>query len=225
MGGDVVAVMRESLLDGEEILEALPQNPEVLVALLRPFVEDGQERAYLDAVDECLARGGDVTWRLLLAYGNVCLQVGEGERLRERMNTLGPLPDPESESERLHQRSRAHLSLGDGPRALDDARQARNRSRSPRHAEHLGDVLLSRGSASDAVLAFRDSLGIVASGTGSVETRARLYRKIGEAEEKQGRVEKAYDAYRLALQLDPEEPYAKRRMSEMKEAAGVQPAG
>jgi tetratricopeptide (TPR) repeat protein len=217
---EVVSLMRDHLFGAGEILDLLPPRSEVFAALQQAFVEDGLEARYVDAVETSLVTPIHITPRLLSAYGNVCLRIGAATRLRDRMDLLGPLEDAEAEAERLRQRSRAHLALRDPLSAIADARQARDRRPSLPYAEHLGDTLLSAGSESEAVLAFRDALGIVASGSGKVGTRARLYRKIGQAEEQQGRVDKAYDAYKLALQLNPEEPFAKRRIRQMEEAAG-----
>jgi hypothetical protein len=44
---------------------------------------------------------------------------------------------------------------------------------------------------------------------------------IGEAEELRGEPARAYDAYRMALKLHPEESHARKRVAEMERAAGL----
>ena len=133
--------------------------------------------------------------------------------------------EPDVEAERLRQRSRAHLALDDPVPALTDARQARDRVLSPSYVEHLGDVLLSTGSAAEAIEAFRVALGLVARGGGNPATRVRLYSKLGQAEERRGSMARAYDAYKLALRLDPDDALSRRRIEEMQKAAGLIPSG
>ena len=69
--------------------------------------------------------------------------------------------------------------------------------------------------------AFQEAIGLLAKKGGAENYRAVLYRKIGQAEEISRRPDKAYDAYRRALELNPEEPVAKRKIREMREAAGI----
>ena len=223
MSKKVVRLLRENLLAAEEILRVLPGEPEVLVALQSAFIEDERETAYLDAVESILTTAGRLTPYLFMTYGNVALRIGQAGRLRDRMDDLGPLAEPGLEAERLRQRSRAHLALHDAASALTDARQARELVSSPQFIEHLGNVLLFTGSGSEAIGAFRQALGLVARGGGNSATRVRLYGKIGQAEEQQGSMARAYDAYKLALRLDPEDRYSRRRIEEMERAAGLIP--
>ena len=89
---------------------------------------------------------------------------------------------------------------------------------------HLGDAAVAAGDSGTAVKAYRSALGILARESGSPAIRATLYRKIGQAHERRGDMDRAYDAYTMALELDPEEAYAGRRLREMKEAAGLAPS-
>ena len=73
----------------------------------------------------------------------------------------------------------------------------------------------------EAVAAYRDALSIIARGSGNARARARLYRKIGQAYEALRDFDRAFDAFSVALELDPTEPHALRRMDEMREAAGL----
>ena len=51
--------------------------------------------------------------------------------------------------------------------------------------------------------------------------RARLYLKIGRTHETDGRADLAYDAFKMALRLNENERYARRRIAEMESAAGI----
>ena len=67
----------------------------------------------------------------------------------------------------------------------------------------------------------RGALALHARGSADPGTRARLYGRIGEAEERRGNAGRAYDAYKIALGLNPEEPRARKRVREMERAAGL----
>ena len=54
-----------------------------------------------------------------------------------------------------------------------------------------------------------------------MEVSPLLWAVIGQALEAQGSSDRAYDAYKRAVALDPEEAWAVRRVREMEEAAGV----
>ncbi len=137
------------------------------------------------------------------------------------MDELGSLTDVAAEAERLTQRSRALLALGRAQLALEDARQARALQPTlSRRAEQLGDVALSAEDETLAIGAYRDALGIAARASANAKYRARLYRKIGEAQELRARPDLAYDAYRRAVELNPDELRARKRLTEMERAAG-----
>ena len=80
---------------------------------------------------------------------------------------------------------------------------------------------MAAGRDPDAVEAFREAISLAARAGEGPEARARLYRRVGQAEEKAGHPDRAYDAYRMALRLDPDEPLAKKRIAEMEKAAGI----
>jgi len=69
--------------------------------------------------------------------------------------------------------------------------------------------------------AFRRALAIAVRGSAGARRRGTLYRRIGQALDTRGRADQAYDAYKQALALSPEDPHARRRVREMEEAAGV----
>ena len=215
----VVALLQDHLLTANQILEALPRLPLVLVHLERPFREESKEAEYLELLEVALTE--EIDPALLVRYGSSCLRQREFTRLERYMDELGSLTDVAAEAERLTQHSRALVALGRAGLALEDARQARALQPAVfRRAEQLGDVALSAEDQALAVEAYRDALGILARATGNAKHRARLYRKIGEAEEQRARPDLAYDAYRKAVELNPDEPRARKRLTEMERAAG-----
>lgn len=221
-----VRAMRAALLGAEAILGALPRSPEVLLALEGAFFEEARGERYLDVLEEAI-RGGELG--LVPVYGRASLRAKVPARLISTLEALPPARDREDEAERLVARSRARLETGEAAQALQDARRARALlPDEPRVLENLGRVSLAAGDADAAVAAYRDALGRAARGAGSPAARARLYRALGEAEERRGRADRAYDAYRRALELDPGEPHAAKRVTQMEKAAGLlesQPRG
>lgn len=208
-----------SLVPPETIRRALPPIPEVLVALQTAYAERGEESGFLDAADGLLDRA---TPRLLSAYGHFSLRLRDPERLLGAMDGVGPRDDPAFEAERLAQRARAFLALGRGDEAVRDARSARDLlPEDPRFAETLGQIALGAKRPDEAIEAFREALALLGSLGASAPARARLYRQIGQAEEAAGRPQRAFDAYRRAVETDPAEAFAARRLREMESAAGV----
>lgn len=218
---EVILVLRENLFSAEEMFEALPRRVEVLVQLDAAYREESKQIEYLALLESALGRGIDPS--LLRRYGRTCMHLGDPARLLGFLDGLGALTDVAAEGERLGQRSRALAALGRAGDALADARRARELQPAlfPR-AEQLGDVALTSGDAVLALSAYRDALGIVSKTSAGKLQRSRLYRKIGVAEEQRGRTDLAYDAYRRALELNPEETKAAERVAEMQRAAGFE---
>ncbi len=216
---EVIALLRDHLLTANQMLDALPKHATVLVHLERPFRDESKQAEYLALLEDALTK--EIDPALLLRYGSTCLRQREFARLLRYMDELGSLTDVAAEAERLTQRSRALVALGRAQLALEDARQARTLQPTVfRRAEQLGDVALSAQNQALAVGAYRDALGILARTTGNAKYRARLYRKIGEAQERGARPDLAYDAYRKAVELNPDELRASKRLTEMERAAG-----
>lgn len=214
-----VAVLRENLLDAQEIAETLPLAPETVVALEPVFFEDSVGPAFLELAERSLEDGP--TPDLLAAYGHASRRLQAEQRLFGKVDRLGPFDDPALEAERLRQRSWALMAGGRVEEALADAAAARRLQPEVYYfADHLADLSLRAGDPEAAIQGYRDALRIVAAGAGNATVRARLYRKIGESEEQRGRSDRAYEAYLRSLELDPEEPRARRRVREIEAAAG-----
>lgn len=217
--GRIVALLRDQMLPAGEIAAALPRIPEVLTALARPFFEDDKGKEYLDLAEGAVGGGGP---ELLEAWANGCLRAGEPARLKDRLEKLGRFPDAAMEARRLRLRSSARLALGDRDGACEDAGAARQLlPEDPGIATHLGQLSLQAGKPDEAVRAFRDALSLVSRGSGDRGWRAGLYAQIGAAEEARGKPDLAYDAYSKAVDLDPSQEFPRRRLAEMKKAAGL----
>jgi tetratricopeptide (TPR) repeat protein len=216
---EVVELMTSSLYSAQEILDALPQSAEVVPELQRPFYLEGGEAAYRRALAGLLA-GGEP--RIVRRFGDTLLRMGVPGELLLDLEQIGSFSAPESEAVRLSQIARAHSVMGNHDRAravIGDAR--RLDPDDPWLAEQEGDVALADGDPETAIRMYREALVSSATRRSSATGRAVLHRKIGQAEESRGRADRAYDSYRLALTVDPEEVIALRRLKEMEAAAGV----
>ncbi len=217
----VVGFLRDQLLTAPEIAAALPKVPAVLAALAGPYFAEGRGKEYLDLAEGAVTEGAP---DLLETWAWACMSAGEPARLAARLEKVGALRDPPLEARRLRLRSAARLALGDRERACDDARAARSlQPKDPGVAQHLGNVMLQAGRPDEAVKAFRNALSLVSRGSGDKGWRAGLYSAIGGAEEARGKPDVAYDAYRKAVDLDPGQEGARRRLAEMEKAAGIPP--
>ena len=218
---DVVSLLRRHLFTAGELLDALPHEPETLAALENPSFEDGTESEYLLALESAMrnTRSG-ASASLLRAFGNTSLRVGRAEELLAHLD--GIRTDGFAENERLRQRARANLSLGNHAQAIADARLARSSlPDSYRLAEFCGDIFTRTGQDEQARQTYREALSLLARDTGEPLERARLYKKIGAAEERMGEFDKAYDDYVRAVELDPDEEFARERLKTFNKAAGT----
>jgi len=220
---EVVALLRSHLFSATELLESLPHDPEILAALENPSFEDGAEFEYLQALEEAIdANRSAASASLLRAFGNTCLRVDQGGKLLRLLDEVRT--DGFAETERLRQRARANLDLGNQVQAIADARLARSTvPESYRLAEFFGDILARAKQDEQAKQAFREALSLLAHDTGEPLERARLYKKIGAAEERLGEFDRAYDDYVRAVELDPGEEFARKRLAAFNKAAGVDP--
>ena len=122
----------------------------------------------------------------------------------------------------ISMRGRILEALGDGPRAIETARTARDTYPKGGYlGVFLGDTAYAVHDAELALSAYREALALLARSKAPEKVRARVYAKIGRAEEQRGHPDRAYEDYRRALKLDPEEPWAKRRVKEIEGAAGL----
>jgi tetratricopeptide (TPR) repeat protein len=202
-----------------EALDRLPPTPELLAALAGPIVEQGEASRFFEVVEN---RGDAWTPPLLQAYGGACVRAGQAERLLRAVDALPPFDDPELDGERLLQRGLAKLALGRPVEALADARAARAlRPVDNRFSHELGRLAFEAGDLDEAERAFRASLGELVAQESDPAKRATVYRWLGWIEERRGRADRAYDEYRRALELDPHEPVARRRLAEMQDSAGT----
>ena len=214
-----VGFLRERLWRAAAITEALPRAPAVVAALGEAYVQEGTGREWLALAEPAIPAGGR---ELLSAYGSVAIRSGEAARLEARLSGIGKLPDPSLEAERLRQISAARLETGNAAGALAAASEAAAILPDDAGlAEHAGRVALRAGRAPEAARAFRDALAVLSRTSGSPRSRARLYAAIGSAEEARGRPDLAFDAYRMAVGLDPAAEPAARRLREMGRAAGL----
>ncbi len=221
LADSVVESMRSGGLTAATMLAALPRQPAVLAALYEPFREAGKLDAYVHAVESTLPVA---TPTLLGTYTTAAIASGEAEGARKRLRTLEFLTNPNLEAARFRQIGRLDLTLDDLGGALSATRRARSLAPSdPWIADALGDVYLRSERSGEAIREYRAALALVARGSANPRFRAQLYRKIGQAQEAAGRPDDAYEAYRKAVDLDPEESIASRRLDAMHRAAGVAP--
>jgi tetratricopeptide (TPR) repeat protein len=221
MSDRVVALMSRFFFSPDEMLAALPRSSETMASLREPFAKAGRGREYALLLDQEL-RGGNVDVTLVRTFGETCTRAGEPRMLLDRLESIGASSEPSTEAERLLQVAWARLELGDVASALEDAGRAREQQPGvERYHDQFGRIAMRAGRAEIAERAFRRALSIAVRGSARAERRGTLYRRIGEALDAQGRSDQAYDAYKQALALNPEEPHALRRVREMEEAAGV----
>lgn len=220
LGADVVATLSEMGMSPAGIAEALPGNRGVLAALAGPFADSGATGRYLDLVD---ASGVEPDAELIARYGAVALASGSPGRILATFGE-GHLTAPRDEAERLRQLARAHSALDE----LDAAREAaasacRIAPDEPGPYEDLGNIAFRLGDHDGAVAAFRSALGAAARGDAPPRFRARMYSRIGTVEEARGRPDQAYDSFRRAVAIDPDDPVASARLRAMRDDAGVGP--
>lgn len=217
-----VRFLRENLSSAEEIVEALGTSAPVLVAARGAFEEDGRAPEYLTRLERELFHP---TPGLIAAYGETCRRLRAPGRALETFDRLGRLEDPVLEAERLRQRALALLARGERKEALEEAHAAAAlQPDGPSFQEFLGQVALSAGDSEKAVKSFRSALRLAARAGAAGPWRARLYRQIGQSEERAGRPDLGYDAYLKALELDPSDSHARERVRQLRQAARPGPA-
>ena len=216
---EVIALLQDHMLPAAEMLAALPRHPRVLVHLEGPFLEESRTVEYRSLLEQELTRDVDALY--LVRYGGICLRLGEASRLIQRLTDLGTLASPAVEAERLTQLARGHLAASEPGPAVDAARRAAALQPEAFHrAENLGQIALAAADLAAALDGYESGLGILARSAGSAEDRARLYAAIGNIQQRAGRPDRAYDAFRKAAELDPAQADARERVERMEQAAG-----
>jgi len=217
----VVALMSRFFFSPDEMLASLPRSSETMASLRGPFTKAGMGREYASHLDRELGQG-KVDAILLRTFGETCTTAGEPRMLLDRLESLGASSDPSTEAERLLQIAWARLELGETAAALEDAELARRQKPGvERYHDQLGLIALRAGQPEIAEKAFRRALAVAVRGSAGARRRGELYRRIGQALDAHGRADQAYDAYKQAVSLSPEDPHALRRVHEMEKAAGV----
>ncbi len=214
---DAAALLADNLFSIDEILTALPERRTALVALEPVYYEESKELELFRALEPLLDEAAP---SILSTFANAGLRAGEAARVLDALGAA-QLSDPDADAERCLLRARAFRDLGQLEPALAEATRARQmRPENSRYAEYLGQTAAAAGDADRAIAAYRDSLALLARIDSDPSLRARLYREIGQAEESRRRPDRAYDAYRRAIEIDPTETIAARRLREMSRAGG-----
>lgn len=215
---EAVTALGDALVTPADLLLRLPRKPEVLVAAYPAFAADGSPEAFLDS---CEREHVEPTPGYLRTVATAALAAKDPARLARFLESTGVLADTELEAERLALRSRAKAALDDRDGALADAAAARKlRPSELRHAEHYGNLAAAAGRRDEALAAYREALALAVRQNAAPSIRARLYASIGRGEEAASRLDRAYDAYKKAVEADPAEPWASKRLKEMGKAAG-----
>jgi tetratricopeptide (TPR) repeat protein len=208
----VVTMMRDAGVEPVTIADTLPQTAELLVALRADFVASGDTDGWLESAEGLLAEHpGELMW----SYMDVCLQVGAEGRLLEHVEKLGVLAERSSEAKRQIAIGRVHLARKEWKPAASAADRARILSPSDWWVlEFVGQMASAAGDPLRAENAFRDALTALAVSGGRGIERARLYRQRGQVLERLDRVDEAFDEYRRAIELSPDDPWLRRRFAE-----------
>jgi len=205
----------------EKIRDALPRGAPTLTALRHAFDADGLDR-YLTWVEVAIGEETITPSReLLLAYGRSGVQIGQAPRVAKRLEAWGPYEDTGLEAIRLMQFARATLHSGDPQTALALARTSQSMDvESDQLAVFLGDTARAASQPDLALRSYRHGLMLLARRNAQPRARAYVYRRIGELHEDLYQLDLAYDAYAKALQIFPEEPFARARMKALSPGDG-----
>ncbi len=231
-GADLDAALSERVvrlaiahdLRAETIRDALPHNAAALTALRHAFPTDPLG-PYVEWVETAIdAASVEPTHDLLWAYADAALEIEQPRRLADRLDAWGPFADPGVEASRHIQRARAALALDQPAVALEWAQSGHALApESQRIARVLGDTARAASRPDLALNAYRHGLGTLARRNARPVERAFFYRRIGEAQEELKRADLAYDAYVKALELNPAEPHARRRVTALAKATPTWP--
>jgi hypothetical protein len=205
-----IRLMLEYGVTIDDMVRSLPLSPEVLAALKGPFLNSQRGLDYLGLVDNWR---GQWSTDLLASFGDACLLLYRPALLAEVLLRLGPLSADPAEARRQYLLGWAAFSQRDFISALRFATNAcRLEPQEPAYFEFLGDCEQECGRGSDALAALEGALGRSTQASWTTAQRARIYRKIGQVYESIAMGDKAYDAYRRSLELNPSESIAADRM-------------
>lgn len=214
-------VIKVMLTAGESpigVSTLLPPTPEVLTSLEYPFVDAGLATEYCKLVEPFLPSAGR---ELIRAYSDTSMLARREDELLKYLSSEPGAAHRETRALRLAERGRAMASLGNRPSAAATLEELRS-LQSPDWVvrELLGEDFILLGDGPNALLTLHSALEFAAATQVDGATMARLYRRLGQAEEIAGQPERAFDAYRQALRLDPGETFARVRLGSMASAAG-----
>ncbi|ANM29266.1 hypothetical protein ABI59_06195 [Acidobacteria bacterium Mor1] len=214
---EVLAFLRQRGWSATELQQSFGTSPTMLLGLGPAFAEEGRVDDYLQALEDHPHFSGRI---FLKKYGNVGLEAGRAARVRDRLKALHPLDESRDEAERLAQLARAEMESGDPRSAVPHAARAATLAPGDRRMIEIhAGALHQAGQPVEAIDAYRRLLQLFARQDPGSDARAGTYRRIGQAYETAGDMHAAFEAYRQALTLNPEEPVARRRL----EARGTQP--
>jgi tetratricopeptide (TPR) repeat protein len=218
MTNRVVSSMLETGNDPDDVVTALGATPLVLIATKDGYLQRGQGSRFLELVEQHL---GAAPALLLETYGDACLELHVPERLRDRIGSLAPSADTAIGAYRNMQTARAWYASGDLSAAARYAQDAcATLPEDARTWELNGTVSLADIRFTDAEKAFRAALDRVVVSGGDAKRRSRVYTEIGMSLERQGRGDVAYDAFRRAVELDPDAREASNRIASYQRTIG-----
>jgi Tfp pilus assembly protein PilF len=209
MTNRVVSLMQDAGMEPTAIADNLPRTAELMVALRAGFAQSGDLEEWLVSAEDLLP---EHPGELLPSYTDACLQTGAQDRLIAHLEGLGVLRERSAEARRQIAIGRVQLARKAWTLAASAAKRARALSPGDWGVlEFAGQMASAAGDPVQAESAFRDALTALAHSGGREIDRARLYRQRGQALERLGRVEEAFDEYRRAVELVPDDPWLRQR--------------
>lgn len=219
----VVGAMMANGVDPAEIADTLPHTPDVVVSLEDPLVRSGLAAKFLAIAEPSLE---SAPLKLIRPFSETSRRLGRSIELVDRLTRLKLPAGSTTEALRRSELALTLLSEGDVSGALREANVARPLANDDAAVlERLGDVNFESAEPGVALVDYHRALTIIASQRDSERVLARLYRKIGQAEEKAGHPDKAFDAYRIAVELNADDEFCRARLEAMEDAAGFGRSG
>lgn len=214
----VVNTLNDQWIPSAEVKPALPDHLEVTNSLWLIYAREKDFAGYAQLVmdrGECAHRG------LLVRFGRAIAQLDSIAEAQRFLASCEPGEDPDTVAEHFWQRAQLAERTGDHESAQQLATQAVKISNHTYFAQQQGSLLLRLGKPKEAILAFREALRRVKAGSTQDAQRAGLYRQMARSYEAAGEGDRAFDAWKRAAALDPQDTMAPRRLREMEAAAGI----